>query len=439
MPRCRVVVAGLVLGLGTRGAVASSPLPPAADVPIDVGADVHVVDDGALLEAVALLLAHADEPARVALLVDDADPARQRSLERALVRVLRDRRREEVVTPALVRARIADATRAATDDKAATAGVGAGLAADHVLIGDVVDSAGAATLQLRLFSTARGAVVATEKVALSPSSSPSSTARALAVGVAADEMADVVAEAVEATGVAARSHRIGVPPVVVDGVAREARLDRFLQGELTRALQARGFLVVERAALQAGMDQLALQELSGTEGVAELGALLGAQSLLLAQAAEAGDHFVVTARVVAVDNARVLGAVSASVPREGVVSLAAVETRTPAEAALRSAVAPGWGQAYNGEGVKAVLFGVTTYGALLGTVGLGAGALASWSAYEAVGTGGGVSATEAQQQAVALRQQTNALLTTTAVAGGLTAAAWSLGIADALLSAPRED
>jgi hypothetical protein len=441
------VVVGLTLGLGgaqahaTEPAAASPAVAPSAaaespDALADVGALAVYVDDGVLLESVGALLAGADEAVRIALLVDDVDAGRQRSVERALVRVLRSRRREDVVTPALVRARAGQDLPAGAD--AASSWIGAGFAADHVLLGQVVDSAGSATLQLRLFSTARGAVVATEQVALAAPRA-ASTARTVAVGVAADEVADLVAEAVEAGGVNVRAHRIGVPPVVAAGAAAEARLDRFLQGELTRALQARGFLVVERGQLRAAMDQLALQQLAGSDKVGELGALLGAQSLLLAQVNDAGDHFVVTARVVAVENARVLGAVAASVPREGVVSLAAVETRTPAEAALRSAIAPGWGQAYNREGGKAVLFGVTTYGALLGTLGLGAGALASWSAYDAVGNDPAVPAVEAQQQAVSLRQQTNTLLTTTAVAGALTATVWSLGVADALISAPRED
>ena len=70
-----------------------------------------VVDEGALLEACGALLVSAVEPARVAIVVVDALEVRRTAIERSLVRVMRDRAREDIVTPALVRARLGDAAQ----------------------------------------------------------------------------------------------------------------------------------------------------------------------------------------------------------------------------------------------------------------------------------------------------------------------------------------
>ncbi len=399
------------------------------------------VDEGVLLDALNLLLEKAVEPARIAVIVDDSDPRRRLSLERGLVRALRDRRREDIVTPSLVKASLDEAAERQLqggDGKAA-----ASLAADHVITAELQNQGGTPLLQLKLLSTQSGAVLGTGSVVVDrdvDSAGPATTARALDVRTAAADIADVIAEAVEGRGVDVKSHRIAVPPAVASGAAKEARLDRFLQSELTAALRDRGFLVVERAQLGAAMDQLAIQELTGADQarVSALGKVLGAQSLALAQVQDAGTTFLITTRVVAVDTGEVMGAASATIGRDDVVSLAAVETRTPGEAAVRSAIAPGWGQAFNGDGVKAVLFGVGTYGSLAATLGLGIGAGASWAAYNGVTRDDDTSPEEAGLQAVSLRNQTNGLFTATAVAGAVTASVWSLNVVDALLSAPTD-
>jgi hypothetical protein len=427
-----LAVALLVTAADPPSSPSSTTAPaPASD---DVSTLPVYVDEGVLLDALNGLLDKGKEPARVALYVDDSDPVRRRSLERALVRALRDRRREDVVTPALVKATL-DAA-AEHQLKGGDGAVGRSLTADHVIVASVSTASGGAVLQLKLRFTETGAVLGTAATAVDGDAQPS-TARALDVRPAAADLVDVLAEGVEGRGVDVKAHRVAVPPAVATGAAKEARLDRFVQSELSAALRERGFLVVERAQLSTAMDQLAIQELTGTDHVADLGALLGAQSLALAQVTEAGATFVVTARLVAVDSGEVLAASSATIGRDDVVSLAAVETRTPGEAAVQSALAPGWGQAGNGDGVKAVLFGVATYGSLVATVGLGVGAGASWAAYNGVNADG-ISPEEAGAKAVSLRNQTNGLLTATAVAGAVTASVWSLNVVDALLSAPAD-
>ncbi len=423
----------LVAALTLLLAAADSPGLPAATG--DVTSLPVFVDEGVLLDVLNTLLLSAQEPGRVAIIVDDTDGIRRLSLERSLVRTMRDRRREEVITPALVKASLdaaAEAQLVGGHAQAATS-----LAADHVITASIVDQGGKAVLRLQLLYTESGAVLGTQSVDVD-GAAQASTARSLDVRTAATDLADVIAEGVENRGVDVRTHRIAVAPAQATGAAKEARLDRFVQSELTSALRTRGFLVVERARLSAAMEQLTIQELTGTERVAELGALLGAQSIVLAQVSEAGTTFIISARAVAIDTSEVLGAASATIVRDDVVSLAAVETRTPGEAAVRSAVAPGWGQAFNGDGVKAVLFGISTYGALATTVGLGVGAGASLAGYNGITVGEGLTAEEAGQKAVDLRNQTNALLTATAVAGAVTASVWSLNVIDALLSSPPD-
>lgn len=429
-------VPGLVAALVAAVSQVQAPALAAPDpVVAEAGGGSTVVDEGELLEACSTLLLSAVEPARIAIVVGDDDEARRVAVERSLVRVMRDRRREDIVTPALVKARLGESAGQQLRGGGAAA---AGLGADHIIIADVLSEGGAAVLSLRLIKSESGEVLDTRKVPLVALSGTASSARVQDVRVAAADLADLVAEAVERSGAEHRSHRIAVPPAVAEGAAKEARLDRFVQAELLTALRERGFFVVERAELAQAMDQLALQQLTEGDNVGAVGKIVGAQSIALVQVTEAGDTFLVGVRVVAVDTGVVLGAARATVKRDNVVSMAAVETRTAGEAAVRSALAPGWGQAYNGDATKAVVLGVGTYSGLLATVGFGVGAAVSYTSYLGVKPGDGVSAAEAGQQAVALRQQTNLLTTATAAAGAVTAAVWSLGVADALISSPTD-
>ena len=60
----------------------------------------------------------------------------------------------------------------------------------------------------------------------------------------------------------------------------------------------------------------------------------------------------------------------------------------------------------------------------------------SWASYNGVTTKNGLSAEAASALTVTLRNQTNGLLTASAVAGAVTASVWSLNVIDALLSSP---
>ena len=242
----------------------------------------------------------------------------------------------------------------------------------------------------------------------------------------------------ESRGADVRTHRLVVGALRAEGAAEHARLDRFVQAELSRALAVRGFLVVERAQLSVALDQLALaQTLDETSGP-KVGKLLGADSVLAGAVSAVGDAFLINVRVIDVQTGEVLGAGSALLPRDDVVTRAAVETRTPLEAAARSLVAPGWGQAYNGEGTKAVVFGTCGYGGLATTAALAVGATATSFAYDAVRPGPELTAAQAAEQARELFGLRTALVLAAAAAGGVTAMVWGGGVVDALASAPRD-
>ena len=107
-------------------------------------------------------------------------------------------------------------------------------------------------------------------------------------------------------------------------------------------------------------------------------------------------------------------------------------------AAVRSAVAPGWGQAYNGQGVKAVLFGIGGYGGVASAAGLAVGGLVAGRAYDDVQPGPSLTPAEAGAEAQRLYALRNGLYTGALVVAGAAAAVWAGGVVDALLSAPRE-
>jgi len=328
-----------------------------------------------------------------------------------------------------VQARIGEAARAQLEQPGAAA---TALGADHVLVAEVQAGADGSALAMRLVRSETAAVVGTARAPLLGAGGATS-AGVQNVRSASLDVAEAVAEVLEQGGTEARLLRLAVAPVKAEGAAKEGKVDRLVQSELASALAERGFLVVERARLQAAMDQLALQQMSDEQGAA-VGKVVGARSIVLASVAEAGATFLLDVRVVDVETGRVQGATRAVLARDEVVGMADVEVKTPSEALFRSVLAPGWGQAYNGSPTKSVIFGVGTYGALATTVGLGVGAGLSYGAYLGVNSDG-KTPEQAAADAVALREQTNVLVTATIGAAALTVVAYGLNVGDAFIDA----
>ncbi|MFT3915604.1 MAG: FlgO family outer membrane protein [Anaeromyxobacteraceae bacterium] len=161
----------------------------------------------------------------------------------------------------------------------------------------------------------------------------------------------------------ARYHRLAVLPLgeVGDRVQKQ-RLGTVVAAELATDLRRdHGLLLVERERLGQVLGELKLQQMTSPDSstTAKIGQLAEAQALVIGSVAEAGDRYLVTARIVATETGEALAAESASVPAAGLVALAsdAVVLRTRGDAAFRSLLVPGLGQAYNRQKAKAWAFG----------------------------------------------------------------------------------
>lgn len=370
--------------------------------------------------AVEEVMTGARDAVRIAvppIVVDDAaQPVDVIAVEKAIVRALLDRGREQVLSPASLRLLPRAAPTSAPIE-----------GCDHTLLARIELEDSRPVLRMRLIFGETGEVLATASTLL-PVPGAELPARAGAarrdVHAAADDLVAEIAWAVEAAGDDVRTHRTAVISCTADDTAAAARLDRFLASELQRALVRRGFLVVERAALD---DTLA------TAPAERLGRMLGAQSVITGAVATTGATFTVSARVVSTSTGAILGAASTSLPREGLVALADVETRTPLEAAVRSAIAPGWGQAYNRRGDKAVVFALAGYGSIATTAGLGVGGVLVHARYRDPAAFDDLPPAERAKAATETKALGDGLYVSAVVAGAIAASVWSLGIVDAIV------
>ncbi len=422
---------------------AADAAPPAADAPAAVNAthdadtDLHDAD-AMIADAVDELLVAGQDVVRVAVTgLDDVRDSERAPIERAVVHAILQRRREEVVTPELLRARLNAQAEAQTHGISIEALKP--YACDHVLSMALVSQGATKTLNLKLVSAQSGAVLSQASVPIGAATHAAS-ASATSARVAVQRLSELLAYGVESTGRPVKSTRIGVPTLsATPGAAQDGRVDRFVSDALSTALVRRGFVVVDRVTLSRAVEQAAIGQALGEHNAPQVGKLAGADALVIGQVSEAGTAFIVNVRLVDTSTGAVIAAGSERLPRDNVLARADVETRTSAEAAMRSAVAPGWGQAYNGEGVKALAFAIAGYGGALTTVGLAVGSGFAWLSYQNVRPSVSLSAQQAGVQAVQLRQLANGLLWGTAAAATLTGIAWGGAILDAALAEPTAE
>lgn len=143
--------------------------------------------------------------------------------------------------------------------------------------------------------------------------------------------------------------------------AKERSLGKVVAAELATALRRdHGWLLVERSRIGAVLSELKLAEMGVIEKrVQDVGQLADAQALLIGSVSEAGDRYLVSVRLVSVDRGEALAAASEAIQAASLVALSsdAVVLRSRGDAVYRSALIPGWGQAYNRQPAKAALFG----------------------------------------------------------------------------------
>jgi TolB-like protein len=122
--------------------------------------------------------------------------------------------------------------------------------------------------------------------------------------------------------------------------------------------------MVEREKLDKGMGEISLRQsgLIDENTASKIGRMVQAQALVVGSVSEAGADFLVNARMVGVENGMVLVSENTKIPVAGMVALSseAVVLRSKGGATYRSLILPGWGQHYNLQPVKGVVYSSVT-------------------------------------------------------------------------------
>jgi TolB-like protein len=200
--------------------------------------------------------------------------------------------------------------------------------------------------------------------------------------------------------------------------------------------------LTERSQLNAIMSEQSLQASGAVDPAkaAEIGQLAGASAMIIGDVTDTGEAFTINARLVSMADAAILDTQEASLPKEELIAFSAdaVVLRSRAGAMFRSLVAPGWGQVYNREPVKAGIVAGSVGGLALTTGGTLLIAGLTTMAYGNYCVDDPVCQSDpppnAGQEVKGLRDTANAWYTTTAVFAGLTAVVWTLGALEAYVS-----
>jgi len=195
-----------------------------------------------------------------------------------------------------------------------------------------------------------------------------------------------------------------------------------------------GLFLVERAKLGEVMGELKLQEMASPDAAqaSRIGQLADAQALVLGSVAEAGDRYLVTARIVATQTGETLAAESVSVADASMAAIAsgAVVLRSRGDAAFRSLLVPGLGQFYNRQPAKGWVFLGTEVALIGGAVAAQVLGTQAYDDYLAYGGGGSSPTSEAQakyDKAASLYRTRNWLI-------GGAAVVWVINVVDAYAS-----
>jgi TolB-like protein len=316
--------------------------------------------------------------------------------------------------------------------------------AQAVLAGEVQDAGDRLRVSLRLVSTPGNKVLASASASADlPSRGGSGRAGGAVesehIEVAVRRLSDGLAAGFARLPGNAMYRRLAVLTFTENGdEAQKRKIGSIVTAEVATNLRRdHNLLLVERAKLREVLGELKLQQMVSVDSsqAGQIGKMADAQALVIGSVSEAGDRFLVNARIVATQSGETLAAESTAVPAAGMVALAsdAVVLRSRTDAVYRSLLLPGWGQFYNRQPVKAW--------AVIGTeLALGGAALgyhlAGQSAYDkyqnanTAGQLGGQPSVEAERlydDAASRFRTRNTLLL---AFGGV----WLLNVADAWLS-----
>lgn len=234
---------------------------------------------------------------------------------------------------------------------------------------------GPVRVQVRVVAMPAGNVLASETARLDVGRAGAATARSEAVDVVIRRLSDMLSAGLGKLPGAGRYQRLAVLPFVdVGPEAKRRELGAVVTAELSTDLrQYHGLLLVERARLGALLAEVKLGEMGlvDPKDAPRLGKLADAQALVVGSVADAGDRFLVNARIVATETGEALASAQEVVSAGSLIAFSAesVALRTRSDAAFRSLLVPGWGQAYNRQPVKGAVYGtaalVTVGGAVV--------------------------------------------------------------------------
>ncbi len=337
--------------------------------------------------------------------------------------------------------------------------------AQATLVGEVQDTGDKLTVSARLVFAITGAVLATSRQAFPVPAKPAPAAEApKAAPAPAPEPAPALAKAgaVESDSVEvairklsdrladgfgkmpgnSRYRRLAVVPFNDLGEqAKKRQIGAIVTSEIATDLRRdHGILLVERAQLGEIITEKKQMALLGddTSATTDLGKLADAQALIIGSVGDAGDRYLVNARVVSTEDGKTLAAESTSVPAAKMVALAseAVVLRSKSAAVFRSVLIPGWGQFYNRQEWKGWLF-LGGEAALLGTaLGFHLAGNTAASAYSNTTTASALSATGStpSTEATRLYNQAVSRYSTRNTVLYVAAGVWALNIIDAFAS-----
>jgi len=217
--------------------------------------------------------------------------------------------------------------------------------------------------------------------------------------------------------------------------AARKKLGTIVTAEIATNLRRdHGLLLVERTRLGEVMGELKLQQMASPDAAqaSKIGQLADAQALVIGSVAEAGDRYLVTARIVATTTGETLAAESASLAEAGLTAIAsdAVVLRSRGDAAFRSLLVPGLGQFYNRQPVKGWVFAGTEAALLGGALAFHLSGTKAYDDYKKFGGGGPSPSAEAARlydQATSRYRTRNWLLAGAGVV-------WAVNVVDAWVS-----
>tara|TARA_B100001964_G_C14198258_1_gene584462 strand:+ start:282 stop:1592 length:1311 start_codon:yes stop_codon:yes gene_type:complete len=190
-----------------------------------------------------------------------------------------------------------------------------------------------------------------------------STANAQSLDVALRRLSDQLVSNLSKLGGDKRYQRFGVLSFDEVGEStKEKQLGKLVSAELQTWLRRdHNLLLVEREQLGRLIEEIQLGQtgLVNEEQAVEVGQMSGAEALILGSVLEAGDRYVVNAKLVSTSSGQVVAAERTELPAADLVALSAdaVVLRSRSGAVFRSLLVPGWGQFYNREPIKGSLFG----------------------------------------------------------------------------------